>query len=41
MQDAEQRRDLAARGRQRVLDHFTQAQVAAQTVAVYRKMLES
>lgn len=30
------RRDLAARGRQRVLAHYTQTQVAAQTVAVYR-----
>ncbi|MBN2304258.1 MAG: glycosyltransferase family 4 protein [Anaerolineae bacterium] len=33
------RRDLAARGRARVLAHYTQAQVAAQTVAVYRTML--
>ena len=32
--------DLARRGRERVLAHFTQAQVAAQTVAVYRKMSE-
>lgn len=30
--------DLAQRGRERVLAHFTQAQVAAQTVAVYREM---
>ncbi len=30
--------DLARRGRQRVLAHFTQAQVAAQTVAVYREL---
>ncbi len=30
--------DLAQRGRERVLAHFTQAQIAAQTVAVYRKM---
>jgi glycosyltransferase involved in cell wall biosynthesis len=29
-------RELAERGRERVLAHFTQAQVAAQTVAVYR-----
>jgi len=33
------RRDLAARGRERVLAHFTQEQIAAQTVAVYREML--
>jgi glycosyltransferase involved in cell wall biosynthesis len=33
------RRDLAARGRQRVLQRFTQAHVAAQTVDVYRTML--
>ena len=32
--------DLARRGRERVLAHFTQAQVAAQTVAVYRKMVD-
>ncbi|GAB4574136.1 MAG: glycosyltransferase family 4 protein [Anaerolineae bacterium] len=37
--DDELRRALARRGRQRVLDHFTQAQVARQTVAVYRRML--
>jgi len=30
--------DLAQRGRERVLDHFTQAQIAAQTVAVYQEM---
>ena len=30
--------DLAQRGRERVLAHFTQAQIAAQTVAVYREM---
>ena len=30
--------DLARRGRERVLAHFTQAQIAAQTVAVYREM---
>jgi len=33
------RRDLAARGRERVLAHFTQEQIAVQTVAVYREML--
>lgn len=39
MQSADLRRDLAARGRQRVMSHFTQAQVAAQTVDVYRRMV--
>ncbi|MBN1565796.1 MAG: glycosyltransferase family 4 protein [Anaerolineae bacterium] len=34
------RRDLAVRGRQRVLDQFTQAQVATQHVAVYRALLD-
>jgi len=29
------RRDLAQRGRQRVLDHFTQEQIARQTYEVY------
>jgi len=31
--------DLSRRGRQRVLEHYTQAQVAAQTVQVYREMM--
>lgn len=31
--------DLSRRGRERVLAHFTQAQIAAQTVAVYRRMV--
>ena len=35
------RADLARRGRERVLAHFTQAQIAAQTVAVYREMINS
>jgi glycosyltransferase involved in cell wall biosynthesis len=30
--------DLVLRGRERVLTHFTQAQIAARTVAVYREM---
>ena len=30
--------ELAERGRQRVLQRYTQAQIAAQTVAVYREM---
>ena len=33
------RRELGARGRARVLAHFTQRQIAAETVAVYREML--
>ena len=39
MYDAALRQTLGARGRARVLDHFTQAQVAAQTVAAYRDLL--
>lgn len=39
MQSAQKRHELAARGRQRVLAHFTQAQVAAQTAAAYRDMV--
>ncbi len=35
------RRTLGERGRARVLAHFTQQQVAVQTVAVYREILES
>jgi len=31
--------ELAKRGRQRVLARFTQAQVAAETVEVYREVL--
>ena len=37
--DTTLRRDLAQRGRQRVLDHFTQAQIAQQTYEVYRSVL--
>jgi glycosyltransferase involved in cell wall biosynthesis len=37
--DPELRRDLAARGRARVLAHYTQAAVAARHVEVYRAML--
>ncbi|NPV67883.1 MAG: glycosyltransferase family 4 protein [Anaerolineae bacterium] len=33
------RRELARKGRERVLARFTQEQIAAQTVAVYREML--
>ncbi len=38
--DATLRADLAAKGRARVLERFTHAQVAADTVEVYRMMLE-
>lgn len=39
MADPALRADLARRGRQRVLAHFTQARLAAQTVAVYRALV--
>lgn len=38
MDDPALREALAAAGRRRILTHFTQAQVAAQTVDVYRRM---
>jgi glycosyltransferase involved in cell wall biosynthesis len=38
-QRPELRRELSQRGRQRVLDHYTQAQIAAQTVQVYREVM--
>jgi glycosyltransferase involved in cell wall biosynthesis len=37
--DATLRAELATKGRQRVLERFTHAQVAADTVEVYREML--
>jgi glycosyltransferase involved in cell wall biosynthesis len=40
MRDLDLWTDLARRGRERVLAHFTQAQVAAQTVAVYRELVD-
>jgi len=40
MHDPDLWADLARRGRERVLAHFTQAQIAAQTVAVYRKLVD-
>jgi glycosyltransferase involved in cell wall biosynthesis len=40
LDDSELRRELGARGRQRVLAHYTMAQVAAQTVQVYSALLE-
>jgi glycosyltransferase involved in cell wall biosynthesis len=39
--DPAQRAGLAAAGRARVLAHFTQAQIAAETAAVYRAMVSS
>jgi glycosyltransferase involved in cell wall biosynthesis len=41
MQDDALRLELGQRGRQRVLERFTQAQVAAETVDVYRSMLDN
>jgi glycosyltransferase involved in cell wall biosynthesis len=38
--DAELHRDLSTRGRARVLAHYTQKQVAAETVAVYRQIMQ-
>lgn len=38
LKNPEQRRALAAAGRQRVLDRYTMAQVARETVAVYEKL---
>ncbi len=37
---AEIRLTMAQKGRQRVLDHFTQKQIAAKTVAIYNKLME-
>lgn len=39
MQEDGLRRDLGRRGRQRVLERFTQAQIAAETADVYRSMV--
>jgi hypothetical protein len=39
MQDEALRLELGRRGRSRVLERFTQAQIAAETVDVYRSML--
>jgi len=38
-QQPDLRRKLGERGRQRVLDRYTQKQIAAQTVAVYREIM--
>jgi glycosyltransferase involved in cell wall biosynthesis len=40
MQSPDLRRALGQQGRQRVMDHFTQAQVAAQTVDIYHQMFK-
>ena len=40
MGNPELRAELSRRGRERVLSHFTQARIAAQTVDVYRQMME-
>jgi glycosyltransferase involved in cell wall biosynthesis len=40
-QQPEMRQKLGRRGRQRVLDQYTQARVAAQTVAVYREIVQA
>jgi glycosyltransferase involved in cell wall biosynthesis len=39
--ETELRRELGRRGRQRMLDRFTQQQVAEQTVAFYRGIMGS
>jgi glycosyltransferase involved in cell wall biosynthesis len=39
MRDRELRAELASRGRERVLNHYTQARIAAQTVEVYRDVV--
>ncbi|HLA43082.1 MAG TPA: glycosyltransferase, partial [Aggregatilineales bacterium] len=39
LKNPELRRKLAQAGRQRILTHFTQKQVAEQTVAVYQDMM--
>ncbi len=36
MQDDDLRRELSRRGRERVLEHYTQSQIAVETVDVYR-----
>ncbi len=39
MQSDAHRLDLGSRGRQRVLERYTQARIAAETVEVYRTMM--
>jgi glycosyltransferase involved in cell wall biosynthesis len=38
-QQPDLRQELGRQGRQRVLERYTQAQIAAQTVAVYRDVM--
>jgi glycosyltransferase involved in cell wall biosynthesis len=38
--DSSARAKLAAAGRRRVLEHYTMAQIATQTAAVYRRLME-
>ena len=40
MQDEDLRRDLARRGRERVLTHYTHQRIAEETVAIWRKLLD-
>ena len=40
-QKPELRHELGQRGRERVLEHYTQAQIAAQTVQVYREVMST
>lgn len=40
MQSPERRQALGAAGRRRALDHYTQAQIAAETVDVYREIVD-
>ncbi len=39
LDNEELREDLALRGRQRVLEHFTQTSIAERTVAIYRRLM--
>jgi glycosyltransferase involved in cell wall biosynthesis len=41
MQNQEKKEDMARRGRERVLAHYTQAQIAAQTYRVYQGILQN
>jgi glycosyltransferase involved in cell wall biosynthesis len=40
LENARQRLELAEKGRQRVLDHFTQSQIAARTVEIYKVLVQ-
>ena len=41
MQLEEKRRSLGQKGRKRVLENYTQSQIAAQTTAIYRELSAS